>query len=45
MMIDPWGNILAIQEKDPGVVLADLDLGVLQDIRQKLPALQNRIIV
>jgi len=44
MIIDPWGSILAMQAKEPGVVLADLDHHVLEEIRQKLPALQNRVI-
>ncbi|MCE0493136.1 carbon-nitrogen hydrolase family protein [Vibrio salinus] len=43
MIIDPWGNILALQEEDNGVVIADMDIPALQRIRQQLPALQNRV--
>lgn len=44
MIIDPWGKVLALQENNPGVALADLDGRDLQDIRSKLPALENRVI-
>lgn len=42
MIIDPWGHILAKQPKGQGVVSATIDLERLINIRQKLPALQNR---
>ena len=42
MVIDPWGDILALQSVGPGVVLADLDLARLQGVRTQLPSLQHR---
>jgi len=43
MVVDPWGRVMvrAPGEGD-GVWLADLDLGELRRIRQRLPALQHR---
>ncbi|WP_308388960.1 carbon-nitrogen hydrolase family protein [Acidithiobacillus sp. AMEEHan] len=42
MIIDPWGQILALQEKGAGIALAELDLGQLSQIRTRLPALRHR---
>jgi nitrilase len=42
MVIDPWGEVLAMQAEGPGVVLADIDMARLQDVRKQLPALQHR---
>ena len=42
MIIDPWGEIIAaIDGDEPGVVLADLDLGKVAEAREKVPALAN----
>lgn len=42
MIIDPWGEVLALQSVGPGVVLADLDVARLASVREQLPALQHR---
>jgi nitrilase len=42
MVIDPWGQVLAMQAEGPGVVLADIDRGYLQSVRTQLPSLQHR---
>jgi deaminated glutathione amidase len=42
MIIDPWGRVLAEASDGPGVVVADLDLGQLREIRKRLPALSHR---
>ncbi len=42
MVIDPWGQVMAMHATGPGVVLADLDMAELQRVRQQLPALQHR---
>lgn len=42
MVIDPWGEVLALQSAGPGVVLADIDIERLHQVRQQLPALQHR---
>jgi predicted amidohydrolase len=43
MIVDPWGVVLAERtEPDPGVVVADLDMGSLEEVRARLPVLANR---
>ena len=43
MVIDPWGQILALQAHGQGVVLAELDRQQLAQVRTDLPALQHRV--
>ena len=42
MVVDPWGEVLAEQAEGEGVVLAEADAGRLAEVRQSLPALDNR---
>jgi predicted amidohydrolase len=42
MVVDPWGVVVATQESDDGVVLADVDLARLVEVRARLPSLANR---
>jgi deaminated glutathione amidase len=42
MIVDPWGVVLEERAEGEGVVLADLDAKRLAEVRQSLPALQNR---
>ena len=42
MVIDPWGEVMALQATGPGVVLADLDIERLRSVREQLPSLQHR---
>jgi deaminated glutathione amidase len=42
MVIDPWGEIMALHAEGPAVVMAELDWDRLQAVRQQLPALQHR---
>jgi nitrilase len=44
MLVDPWGRVLALQPEQPGVVLAELDLQMLRQCRQQLPALEHRVL-
>jgi len=44
MIIDPWGDILGVVEKGPGVVCADIDLEQVRALRQSFPALQHRTL-
>ena len=43
LVVDPWGQVLAQQAHGEGVVLAELDLDLLQQTRTNLPALQHRV--
>ena len=42
MIIDPWGTVLAQAPDQEGFVMADLDLGYQDGIRERLPCLQHR---
>jgi predicted amidohydrolase len=44
LAIDPWGAVLAEKAEGPGVVMADIDIAVLQAFRQQLPALTHRML-
>ena len=42
MIVDPWGEVLAVRPEGEGVVLAELDSDKLAEVRAALPALLNR---
>ena len=42
MIVDPWGEVLAVQAEGEGVVLAELDTARLAQVRRQLPALAHR---
>jgi len=42
MVVDPWGEVLAVLPEGEGVVLADIDANRLASVRQQLPALAHR---
>jgi predicted amidohydrolase len=42
LVVDPWGRVIAeLAHDEPGVLLADLDLGLVEDARSRIPALAN----
>lgn len=42
MIVDPWGEVLAVQPEGEGVVLADIDLARIREVQAALPANANR---
>ena len=42
MIVDPWGDVLAVQAEGEGVVLAELDPARIAEVRGQLPALSHR---
>lgn len=44
MIVDPWGVVLAMKEEGEGVVLAEIDLARLAEVRRQLPALEHRML-
>jgi predicted amidohydrolase len=42
MIVDPWGEILAGSEDEPGIIEAECDAAELKRIRRDIPALANR---
>ncbi len=43
LVVDPWGEVLAVQDSGEGVVLAPLDVAELDAVRTRLPALRHRV--
>ena len=41
LIISPWGEILADAGKEPGMIIADIDLAEVNQARNKIPALQH----
>ena len=42
MIVGPWGEILARMEKGEGIVMAEMDLSRIAEVRKTLPALRHR---
>lgn len=42
LIVGPWGKVLAELPQGPGVVVADLDLAELEQLRARFPALSHR---
>ena len=42
MIVDPWGIVLCTVPDGEGIGVADLDFDMLDEIRQRLPALRHR---
>ncbi len=41
LIVDPWGEVLADAGPDEGIVLADLDLSRVDEVRGMVPSLKN----
>lgn len=41
MIIDPWGQILAMQQHQVGLISASLEIETIEHIRQSMPVLQH----
>jgi nitrilase len=44
MVIDPWGEVLAVQAEGDGVVVAEMQRERLEQVRRQLPALGHRVL-
>lgn len=44
MVVDPWGEVLAMRAEGEGVVMAEIDPKRLSSVRTQLPALEHRVI-
>lgn len=42
VLIDPWGEVLARVEEGEGVAVAEIDRGLIDQVRRRLPALAHR---
>lgn len=43
-IIDPWGNLLASLDDEPGVAVAEIDLSMIDRVRAKMPVAEHRKI-
>jgi deaminated glutathione amidase len=41
LIVSPWGEILAEAGNQPGVIAAEIDLQLLEDVRSRVPSLQH----
>ena len=44
MVVDPWGEVVAVQPEGEGMVIAELDPARIASVRQQLPALDHRVL-
>ncbi len=42
MVVDPWGEVLAVRAEGEGVVIAEIDEKRMAAVRKQLPALEHR---
>ena len=42
MIVDPWGEVLAVRPEGEGVVIAEIDTARIAEVRSQLPALTHR---
>lgn len=42
MIVNPWGEVIAEQQSQPGVIIAELDLDEMHKIRQRFPVLKHK---
>ncbi len=41
MIVDPWGQVMSVCQDKEDVIVCDLDMDYLEDIRRKLPCLEH----
>jgi nitrilase len=44
MIVDPWGEVVAVLPEGEGVVVAEVDTSKIAAVRQQLPALTHRVL-
>jgi deaminated glutathione amidase len=45
MIIDPWGAILADAGELPGIAIAEINPGRIEQVRRQMPSLQHRVFI
>jgi predicted amidohydrolase len=41
LIIDPWGRVLADGGIEPGIIMAEIDIGEVKKVRARLPSLSH----
>ncbi len=44
MIVDPWGQVVAMVPEGPGVALAEIDLEKIHKIRESIPVADHRVL-
>jgi predicted amidohydrolase len=44
MIVDPWGEVVAVRPEGEGVVVAEIDVAKIAAVRKQLPALAHRVL-
>jgi predicted amidohydrolase len=44
MIVDPWGEVVAVRPEGEGVVVAEMDMTKIAAVRKQLPALAHRVL-
>ncbi|NOK51431.1 carbon-nitrogen hydrolase family protein [Burkholderia thailandensis] len=44
MLVDPWGEVVAVRDEGAGVVAGEIDPARIADVRQSLPAWRHRVL-
>jgi predicted amidohydrolase len=44
MVIEPWGNVVALQQQKTGVIVADIDLQHVKQLRQQFPCNEHHVL-
>jgi len=44
MLVDPWGEVVAVREEGPGVIGGTIEPERLSEVRAALPALRHRVL-
>ncbi|MDP9044397.1 MAG: carbon-nitrogen hydrolase family protein [Pseudomonadota bacterium] len=44
MVVDPWGQVIAVREEGEGVAMAEVDPARVAAVRGQLPALEHRVL-
>ncbi len=42
LIVNPWGEVIAEKESGTGFIMAELDLALVEDTRNKIPSLKHR---
>jgi nitrilase len=41
MIVGPWGDILALNKNEPGVITADINLDNMKELRKQFPTIKH----
>ncbi|MCP0914507.1 MULTISPECIES: carbon-nitrogen hydrolase family protein [Legionella] len=44
MIVEPWGKVLAQQKREAGIVVADIDLSRIRQLRQQFPCHEHHVL-